>query len=41
LLGDDAVFGKDPGGDEVLVPITGRQDRLLGARIAGLTDAFQ
>jgi hypothetical protein len=39
--GDDAVFGKDPGGDEVLVPITGRQDRLLGARIAGLTDAFQ
>lgn len=35
------TISKDPGGDEVTVQITGRQDRLLGARIAGLMDAFQ
>jgi low temperature requirement protein LtrA len=35
------TVSKDPGSDEVSVQITGRQDRLLGARIAALTDAFQ
>ena len=35
------TISKDPGGDEVTVRITGRQDRLLSARIAGLMDAFQ
>jgi hypothetical protein len=35
------TIGKDPGGGEVQVRITGRRDRLLGARIAGLMDAFQ
>jgi hypothetical protein len=35
------TISKDPGSDEVSVQITGRQDRLLGARIAGLIDAFQ
>jgi hypothetical protein len=35
------TISKDSGGDEVLVRITGRQDRLLGARIAGLMDAYQ
>jgi low temperature requirement protein LtrA len=35
------TISKDPGSDEVSVQVTGRQDRLLGARIAGLTDAFQ
>ena len=35
------TIGKDPGGDEEQVRITGRRDRLFGARIAGLTDAFQ
>jgi hypothetical protein len=32
---------KNPGSGEVSVQITGRQDQLLGARIAALTDAFQ
>jgi low temperature requirement protein LtrA len=35
------MISKDPGSDEVSVQVTGRQDRLLGARIAALTDAFQ
>jgi hypothetical protein len=35
------TIGKGPGSEEVSVQITGRQDRLLGAWIAGLTDAFQ
>lgn len=35
------TISKDPGGNEALVQIAGRQDRLLGARIAGLMDAFQ
>jgi low temperature requirement protein LtrA len=35
------TISKDPGGDEVSVQVTGHQDRLLGARIAALTDAFQ
>lgn len=35
------TISKDPYGDEVTVQITGRPDRLLGARIAGLKDAFQ
>jgi low temperature requirement protein LtrA len=35
------TISKDPGSDEVSVQVTGRQDRLLGARIAALTDAFQ
>ena len=39
--GNDLTISKDSGGNEVLVRITGRQDRLLGARIAGLMDAYQ
>jgi hypothetical protein len=35
------TVSKNPGSDEVSVQVTGRQDRLLGARIAALTDAFQ
>lgn len=35
------TISKDPGSDEVAVRITSRKDRLLGARIAGLMDAFQ
>jgi low temperature requirement protein LtrA len=35
------TISKDSGSDEVSVQVTGRQDRLLGARIAGVTDAFQ
>jgi low temperature requirement protein LtrA len=44
LIGRRALtltISKDPGSDEVSVQITGHQDRLLGARIAALTDAFQ
>jgi low temperature requirement protein LtrA len=44
LTGQQALtltISKDPGSDEVSVQVTGRQDRLLGARIAALTDAFQ
>jgi hypothetical protein len=33
-------LGRDPGGDEVTVRITGRPDRLLGARLGALMDAF-
>jgi low temperature requirement protein LtrA len=35
------TISKDPGNDEVSVQVTGRHNRLLGARIAALTDAFQ
>lgn len=35
------VLARYPGGDEVRFWITGRRDRLLSARICGLTDAFQ
>ena len=31
---------RNPGGDEVTVRITGRPDRLLGARLGALMDAF-
>jgi hypothetical protein len=35
------TISKDPDRDAVSVQITGRQGRMLGARIAALTDAFQ
>jgi low temperature requirement protein LtrA len=35
------LLSKGPASDEVSVQIAGRQDRLLGAKITGLTDAFQ
>jgi len=35
------TISKDAGSDEVSIQVRGRQDRLLGARIAALTDAFQ
>jgi hypothetical protein len=44
LTGQPALtltINKNPGSNKVLVQITGPQDRLLGARIAALTDAFQ
>ena len=33
-------LGRDPGGDEVTVRVTGRPDRLLGARLGALINAF-
>jgi low temperature requirement protein LtrA len=35
------TLSKGPASDEVSVQIMGRQDRMLGARITGLADAFQ
>jgi hypothetical protein len=35
------TISNGPGGDEALIQITGRQNRLLGARIAGLMDTLQ
>jgi hypothetical protein len=35
------TLSKDPGSSEVSVRITGRPDRLLGARITGLADALR
>ena len=34
------TLSRDPGGDEVAVKVTGRPDRLLGARLSTLMDAF-
>jgi hypothetical protein len=35
------MLSKGPASGEVSVQIAGRQDRLLGAKITGLTDALQ
>lgn len=36
----NVTLGRDPGGDEISLKITGRPERLLAARITGLIDAF-
>jgi hypothetical protein len=33
-------LGRDPGGDEITARVTGRPDRLLGARLGAIMDAF-
>jgi hypothetical protein len=35
------TLGKNPNGHEISITLTGRPDRLLGARISGLIDAYQ